>query len=245
MRNFKLTVAYDGSRYNGWQRQGNTSATIQGKIEDVLLRLFGKSVELHGSGRTDGGVHAVGQVASFKAETELSPREIMEYLNRYLPEDIAVTKAQEAEERFHARLCALRKTYVYRIWNMEYPDVFRRKYMYTVTDAVDAEKMREAARLLLGEHDFLGYSSLKRSKKSTVRRLDKIEITEDSGEIDIFFTGSGFLYNMARILAGTLLEVGTGQRTPGEGALALKTLNRNDAGETLPAKGLTLLSVEY
>lgn len=245
MNNFKLTVAYDGSRYNGWQRQGNTENTIQGKIEDVLGRLFGHKIEIHGSGRTDAGVHAKGQVASFKAETDLTAGEIKEYLNRYLPEDIAVISAENADPRFHARLNAKRKTYEYRIWNNEYPNVFERKYMYSVSQKIDTEKMREGARLLLGEHDFIGYSSVKKSKKSTVRCIDSIEITENNGEILMRFSGNGFLYNMVRIISGTLLETGFGKRSPAQCAVPLKTLDRKDAGETLPPKGLTLLQVEY
>lgn len=245
MNNFKLTIAYDGSRYNGWQRQGNTENTIQGKIEDVLSRLLNHKTEIHGSGRTDRGVHAKGQTASFKAETSLSPEEIKAYLNEYLPEDIAVTEVEAVDERFHARLSAKGKVYVYRIWNREYPNVFERKYMLDVPEPLDVEKMRLSAKLLLGEHDFIGYSSLKKIKKSTVRRIDNIDITDNDGEICIYFKGNGFLYNMVRIISGTLVEVGLRKRKIETVEDALKSLSRSDAGETLPAKGLTLVKVEY
>lgn len=245
MNNFKMIIAYDGSRYNGWQRQGNTGNTVQGKIEEILGRIFNHKIEIHASGRTDAGVHAAGQVASFKAETDLSPDEIKHLLNKYLPKDIAVCRVTAEDLRFHARLCVKRKTYVYRIWNEDYTDVFRRKYMYTVKDKIDIDEMRRASELLLGEHDFAGYSSLKKTKKSTVRRIDSIEITKNGGEISMRFTGNGFLYNMVRIMAGTLLEVGLGKRTAHRCALALQTLCREHAGETLPPSGLTLESVEY
>ena len=245
MSNFRLTIAYDGSRYNGWQRQGNTPNTVQGKIEAVLAQLFGHKIEVHGSGRTDAGVHALAQIASFHADTDLSAGDIRQYLNRYLPEDIAVTGAETAPERFHARLNAVRKTYVYRLWTRDYPNVFERKYMYTVDAAPDADRMREAAKLLLGRHDFIGYSSLKKTKKSTIRTIESIDITEHEGELRLTFTGDGFLYNMVRIISGTLLEVGLGEREPEVAALALKTLDRADAGLTLPARGLTLVNVEY
>ncbi len=245
MTNFKLTIAYDGTRYNGWQRQGNTPNTVQGKLEAVLGELFGRKIEINGSGRTDAGVHALGQVASFAAETELSPEEVRAYLNRYLPQDIAVTAAEEAPERFHARLLARRKTYVYRLWIRDWPDVFGRRYTYSVGAVPDAEKMRLAARELTGRHDFFGYSSLKKTKKSTVRTLESVSVEETGDELRLVFTGDGFLYNMARIISGTLLEVGLGQRDIAGAARALVTLDRADAGPTLPACGLTLISVEY
>lgn len=245
MNNFKLTIAYDGSRYNGWQRQGNTPNTIQGKIETVLTELFGHKIEIHGSGRTDAGVHALGQTASFAAKTNLTADEIMNYLNRYLPDDIAVTEAALAGPKFHAQLNVRRKTYMYRLWTESYPNVFERKYMYNVGARPDTEKMRRAAELLIGAHDFLGFSSLKKSKKSTVRTVESIEISDNGGEIRLIFTGSGFLYNMVRIMAGTILEAGFGKRPVEAAAIPLKTLSRSDAGETLPAGGLTLVKVEY
>ncbi len=245
MKNYKITVQYDGTRYNGWQRQGNTPNTIQGKIEDILEKMTGHKVEIHGSGRTDKGVHAKGQVASFKINTEISDDEILEYLNRYLPADIAVTELSRADERFHARLNVKRKTYLYRIHNSVIPDVFEHRFMYTVTETLDVEAMQSAAKEFLGEHDFEGFSSVKRFKKSTVRTIYSVGVQRFGDDVVFAVTGDGFLYNMVRIMAGTLLEVGTGRRGADTIAKVFETKNRELAGETLPGKGLTLLSVEY
>ncbi len=245
MKNFKLTVAYDGTRYSGWQRQGNAPNTVQGRIEAVLGEIFGHKIEIHGSGRTDAGVHALGQTASFAAETRLSPDELRVGLNRYLPQDIAVTAVEEMPERFHARLLARRKTYVYRLWIRDWPDVFGRRFTYGVGAMPNAEEMRLAAERLTGRHDFIGYSSLKKAKKSTVRTLESIRVEDAGDELRLVFIGDGFLYNMARIISGTLLEVGLGKRDIPGAARALTTLDRADAGPTLPACGLTLVSVEY
>ena len=203
MKNYKITVQYDGTRYNGWQKQGNTPNTIQEKFEQILYKLCGKETPVFASGRTDAGVHAIGQVANFKCNTELSVEELMAYLNRYLPSDIAVTAIEEADERFHSRLNAKTKTYEYRI-ALSKPDVFIRKYVYPVEEKPDLVKMREAAEQLLGKHDFKGFSSVGRSKKSTVRTIHSIRIEEDNQLLIIRICGSGFLYHMVRIIAGTL-----------------------------------------
>ncbi len=245
--NYKAVIQYEGTRYRGWQVQGNTDQTIQGKLETLLGRMAGEPVEVHGSGRTDGGVHAAGQVISFRCKVSMSPREICGYMNRYLPEDIAVLSVEEAAPRFHARLNAVRKTYVYTIWNSEIPNVFGRRFMTRIEEPLDVERMREAAGYLCGEHDFLAFSSLnpRRFKKSTVRRLDEIRIEQKEAVIRICFTGDGFLYHMVRILTGTLVEVGLGLRSPEEMDLLLKSGSRADAGRLMPPEGLTLLSVEY
>lgn len=245
--NYKAVIQYEGTRYRGWQVQGNTDQTIQGKLETLLGRMAGEPVEVHGSGRTDGGVHAAGQVISFRCKVSMSPQEICGYMNRYLPEDIAVLSVEEAAPRFHARLNAVRKTYVYTIWNSEIPNVFGRRFMTRIEEPLDVERMREAAGYLCGEHDFLAFSSLnpRRFKKSTVRRLDEIRIEQKEAVIRICFTGDGFLYHMVRILTGTLVEVGLGLRSPEEMDLLLKSGSRADAGRLMPPEGLTLLSVEY
>lgn len=245
--NYKAVIQYEGTRYRGWQVQGNTDQTIQGKLETLLGRMAGEPVEVHGSGRTDGGVHAAGQVISFRCKVGMSPQEIRGYMNRYLPEDIAVLSVEEAAPRFHARLNAVRKTYVYTIWNSEIPNVFGRRFMTRIEEPLDVERMREAAGYLCGEHDFLAFSSLnpRRFKKSTVRRLDEIRIEQKEAVIRICFTGDGFLYHMVRILTGTLVEVGLGLRSPEEMDLLLKSGSRADAGRLMPPEGLTLLSVEY
>ena len=245
MTNYRMTLQYDGTKYNGWQKQGNTKNTIQEKLETVLGKMTGHSVEIHGSGRTDKGVHAKGQVASFKIAGTFSAEEIKEYLNTYLPDDIAVTTLCEADERFHARLNAKRKTYAYRIWNSDVPNVFKHRFMYTVVESLDIENMRKAAKKLLGEHDFKGFSSVKRTKKSTVRTIYSVGVERFGDEIVFAVTGNGFLYNMVRIMAGTLLEIGLGKCSEDIVDEIFKTKNRELAGETLPGKGLTLLSVEY
>lgn len=245
--NYRAVIQYEGTRYRGWQVQGNTDQTIQGKLEALLGRMAGEEVEVHGSGRTDGGVHAAGQVISFRCKTGRSPEEIRDYMNQYLPEDIAVLSVEEAAPRFHARLNAVRKTYVYTIWNSAVPNVFGRRFMTRVEKPLDAERMREAARYLCGTHDFCAFSSLnpKRFKKSTVRRLDEVRIEQEGSMIRIYFTGNGFLYHMVRILAGTLVEVGMGLKKPEDVEQMLASGSRADTGRLMPPEGLTLLRVEY
>ena len=245
--NYRAVIQYEGTRYRGWQVQGNTDQTIQGKLEALLGRMAGEEVEVHGSGRTDGGVHAAGQVISFRCKTGRSPEEIRDYMNQYLPEDIAVLSVEAAAPRFHARLNAVRKTYVYTIWNSAVPNVFGRRFMTRVEKPLDAERMREAARYLCGTHDFCAFSSLnpKRFKKSTVRRLDEVRIEQEGSMIRIYFTGNGFLYHMVRILAGTLVEVGMGLKKPEDVEQMLASGSRADTGRLMPPEGLTLLCVEY
>lgn len=245
MQNYKMILSYDGTRYDGWQKQGNTGNTIQGKLEALLSRLNGEEVEIHGSGRTDAGVHALGQVVSFKLEKKWDCKELQQVCNRYLPKDIAVCSLEEAEPRFHARLNAVEKTYRYRILTSSVRNVFERHYVYEYGSPLDTKAMREAADMLIGEHDFQSFCSTKRSKKSTVRKLYEINIAEEGGEIILTFRGSGFLYNMVRILTGTLIEVGEGKRTPEEMSSILLAKDRTTAGFTAPAEGLMLISVNY
>lgn len=245
MNNYRLTVAYDGSRYSGWQRQGNTDGTIQGRIETALTEIFGHRIEINGSGRTDAGTHARGQTASFRGDTFLPPDRLLEEINRRLPGDIAVTGLELAPERFHARLSVKGKTYVYRIWTEPWPNVFERKFMYHLGKKPDTAAMEKAAALMCRRADFIGYSSLKKSKKSTVRTVRSIQVLDLGSEVRLVFNGDGFLYNMVRIMAGTLVEVGLGRRSAESVARPFETLNRADAGETLPAWGLTLEKVEY
>ena len=244
MYNFKLTIQYDGTRYNGWQRQGNTKNTIQEKFENVLSRMCGENVEIFASGRTDAGVHAESQVANFKCDTELDCHEIMDYLNYYLPADILVTSIEEVEERFHSRLNAVSKTYEYSIATKK-PDVFIRKYVYVTDEVPDVDKMMHASALFLGTHDFRGFSSVGKTKKSTVRTINSIDITYEQGIIKIIINGNGFLYNMVRILAGTLYEIGTGKLKESVIGEVFEDKNRERAGVTLPACGLKLIEVFY
>lgn len=243
--NYKLTIQYDGSRYDGWQKQGNTTNTIQGKLEGVLSRLVEGPVEVHGAGRTDAGVHALGQTASVKLPGNLPPEQVRDYLNSYLPEDIAVTEVEQAEDRFHARLSAKGKVYRYEIRLGTVGDVFRRKYQYRVAEPLDVTAMRAAAKTLTGTHDFRAFCSNKKYKKSTVRTVSAIDIAVDDTDMSITFRGNGFLYNMVRIMTGTLLEVGVGLRCAEEMEEILVSRDRARAGKTAPAQGLTLVQVEY
>ncbi len=245
MRNIKLVLRYDGTRYSGWQSQEHEENTIQGKLTAVLERMTGESIRLAGSGRTDAGVHALGQVANFRTESPFSCEKLKEELNQYLPEDMAVLSVEEADQRFHSRLNAVRKTYLYRIWNSPVHNVFERKYVYPLEQALDVEAMRQAADRLLGTHDFRAFSSYRRTKKSTVRTLEKITIEKNGEEIRLRFTGNGFLYHMVRILTGTLIEVGMNKKKPEDMDEILASLNRDKAGFTAPAQGLFLINVEY
>ncbi len=245
MKNYKITVAYDGTKYNGWQKQGNTKNTIQEKFENILERMTGQKVEVYGSGRTDKGVHAKGQVVSVKLDTDFDDNKILEYINKYLPEDISALDICEVDERFHARLSAKRKTYVYRIWNSPIHNAFEHKFLYTVEDELDIAKMQKTAEKFLGEHDFLGFSSVKKTKKSTVRTIYRSKVEKCGNEIKFIVTANGFLYNMVRIMAGTVLEAGLSKREPDSVFEIFETKDRSLAGTTLPGKGLSLLSVEY
>lgn len=245
MRNFMLTLSYDGSRYHGWQRQGNTENTIQQRLESALSRVLSQPVEISGSGRTDAGAHAKMQVASFKADTALTADEILAGLRALMPEDIAAHSLTDAPPRFHARLSCTGKTYVYRVQNSPVSNVFERKYMYRIDEELDLEKMRSAAKLLLGEHDFSAFCSNKRMKKSAVRRVDEIRIDALGSELRFTVSGNGFLYNMVRIIVGSLLEVGAQRMTQEALAAALKSKKRENAGPTAPACGLCLYEVRY
>lgn len=245
MPNYKLTLSYDGSRYNGWQKQGNTDNTIQQRLETLLTRLLAQPVEVAGSGRTDAGVHARMQVCSFRADTELSPAELLEGIRRYLPDDIAAESLELAPPRFHARLNCRRKSYVYRIWNSAEPNVFERKYLYFFPQALDADAMRRAAALLCGTHDYTAFCANRHMKKSAVRTVESIDIERIGGELRLTLTGDGFLYNMVRIIAGTLIEVGSGRRRAEEMPDILDSLDRGRAGFTAPPQGLFLWNVEY
>lgn len=242
--NYRIDIQYDGTRYNGWQKQKNTEQTIQGKIEAVLSKLCGVSIEIQGAGRTDAGVHALRQVASVHMNPSCTPDEIRAYLNRYLPEDIGILSVCPVPERFHARLHAVGKHYDYRIATDPALHIFERKYMYPFTETLDLASMKDAAAYLTGTHDFQCFCSRK-IKKSTVRRLDSIIFTELPGELCISYLGEGFLYNMVRILTGTLLEVGTGKRSADSLPDLFFSGVRENAGFTAPAQGLTLKEVFY
>ena len=245
MVRYKATISYDGTLFSGFQRQPN-ARSIQEEIEKTLLRLnSGTPVTVHGAGRTDAGVHAYGQVANFHTNCMMSVSEIKNYLTKYLPSDIGIVEVSEASERFHSRLNAKEKTYLYRIAIPGVSNVFERKYLWYFPETLDIKKMEEAASLLIGTHDFKGFSSIKKTKKSTVRSIYNIKIKKTKKEIQISYTGNGFLHNMVRILTGTLVEVGCGKIKPEDITKALESTKRSDAGITAPPQGLFLVSVEY
>ena len=245
MRNIRLTLQYEGTRYQGWQRQESSDNTIQGKLEKLLSQMCGEQIEIQGSGRTDAGVHAKGQVANFHTHSRMSPEEMQAYINEYLPQDIAVTQIAEASERFHSRLNACGKCYCYQVWNSSIPNVFLRRYALEFPDNLDIAAMQEAASYLIGEHDFKAFTSTKKGKKSTVRRIDEIKIERTGDLITFTFRGNGFLYHMVRILMGTLLEVGQGKREAQAVLEVLVSVKREMAGPLVPSKGLTLMEVFY
>ena len=245
MPNYRLTLCYDGTRWKGWQKQGNTDHTIQGKLETLLSRLLDQPIEVAASGRTDAGTHAKRQVVSFRAKTALTTQEILDGLRRYLPADIGAVSLEQVEPRFHARFSCTGKTYTYRIWNSDEPNVFERNYLYHLHETLDVPAMRRAAESLLGEHDFLGFAAAGGKTEDTVRTLYEASLLEDGKKLIICLRGSGFLYKMARAIAGTLLAVGEGRLPVEITARILSEKNHALCGETLPACGLTLDRVDY
>ena len=245
MRNIKLTVEYDGSRYQGWARLGKneSSNSISNKIIEVLEKMTGeRNIELFCGSRTEVGVHAYAQVVNFKTECSLKCQDIKYYLNRYLPMDIAVIDVREMPERFHAQLNAVSKTYIYRMTISEVPSVFDRKYMYHCFKTPDIKLMQQAAQNLIGKHDFKNFSTAKKSK-STVRNIRDIEIYGDSEEIQITIPADDFLHNMARLIIGTLLDIGLGNRKKDdiEKIFAGKAVS----SEPCDPKGLFLQEISY
>ena len=244
MRNLRLDICYDGTRYRGWQRLPGKDDTIQGKLETALSRILGEPIEISGSGRTDAGVHALGQVANFHCQSAMPAEEILQNLRRYLPEDIGIYSCRDVSPRFHARLNAKEKTYRYRIWNSDKPCVFARRFVSVMPEKLDVGAMEKAAEYLCGEHDFSAFCGNAKMKKSTVRFIRSIEIRREGEELQLFFTGNGFLHNMVRILVGTLVEVGRGERKP-ESVPELFGGKRAEAGFLAPGQGLCLMEVQY
>ena len=215
MRNIKLTIEYDGSRYQGWVRLGKNESTntISNKILEVIRKMTGEDVELFCGARTEVGVHAYGQTASFKANTDMKDYEIQHYLNRYLPMDIAIISVEDMPERFHAQLNAKSKIYIYRATISDVPSVFDFKYTFHCFRRPDMDAMKEAAQLLLGRHDFKNFSTVKHNK-STEREMYRIDIYDDGEEMQISMHADDFLHNMQRAIVGTLLDIGLGTRKP-------------------------------
>ncbi|WP_459129839.1 tRNA pseudouridine(38-40) synthase TruA [Guggenheimella bovis] len=241
MTNLKITLSYEGTRYSGFQRQGNTQNTIQAKLENVLSRIFEEEVEVVGSGRTDAGVHALMQVVNVKTKRRV-PENLFSLLNEYLPEDIRIQQIEEVDERFHARFHVKSKTYRYLIERGPENPLTRRFTLHD-EETIDVSKLKKASSLFLGTHDFLSYTDNKRSKKSTVRTIQKISIEEQGSLLSLEFTGDGFLYHMIRLIVGDLLLFSKGKLSLEaiEAKLCLEEGERNLA----PSHGLTLLRVEY
>lgn len=245
MRNIKITIEYDGTKYKGWQRLGDSDNTIQHKLEAVLSKMAGENIEITASGRTDAGVHATNQVANFRTDCTMSEHKMRSYCYEFLPEDIVVKSVEEVDLNFHARYNAKVKKYVYNICNNKAHNVFTRKYDYHVPLTLNVEKMRRAAEVLIGEHDFQSFTTLKTKKKSTVRDIYTINIVNEDGNIEISIQGNGFMKNMVRIIVGTLVEVGLGEKSVEEISIILEKKERKYAGHIAPAKGLFLEEVNY
>ncbi len=247
MNNFKMTIAYDGAKYKGWQKLGGDDAdkTVQGKIEAVLSKCFSRTIEINGASRTDAGVHALEQIANFKVKSQMHPREIALYLRTYLPEDISIKNVQEVDEKFHARFDAKSKTYVYQIWASEVLDPFKRKYVWHIAKKLDVDAMNVAAKAFLGTHDFTTFTNAKSKKKSMDRTIQNVEIQRDGAMLTIRITGDGFLHNMARKMVGMLVEVGLGEIQPERVTQAVEAKDRALNSPLAPAQGLFLEKVRY
>lgn len=245
MRNIKLTIEYDGKDFNGWQKQPD-KLNIQGTIERAIEAITGEKIDLNASGRTDAGVHSLGQVANFKTNSKIPIEKIPIAINTKLKKTIRIIKAEEVEERFHSRLSCKRKTYRYVINNSEFSSALYRNLECHIPQKLDIEKMRKAAKYFEGEHDFKAFKASGTSSKSSVRTIYKAEVLErEDGRILIELTGNGFLYNMVRIISGTLVDVGLGKIKPEDISKIIKEGKRENAGKTLPPYGLFLVKVEY
>ena len=244
MRNIKLTIEYDGTNYLGWQRQ-KVGNTIQGTLEEAIEVLTNETVETIGSSRTDAGVHAKGFVANFKTSSKIPADKYREAINHKLPDDIVILKSEEVDEEFHARYNAMGKTYSYTILNREVSSAINRNYVYHVKRRLDIEAMREACKYFIGTHDFASFKSSGSSVKTTVRTISELYLEEQEDIIKIYVTGDGFLYNMVRIIVGTLIMVGFNKIRPNEIENIIKEKDREKAGICVPAKGLVLERVYY
>lgn len=243
---YQIILSYDGKKYNGWQKQGNTTNTIQEKLEAMLSRRFGETVTVQGAGRTDAGVHALAQSASFSLSCPIERiSDTLQELNSYLPEDIRILKLIPQEERFHARLNASGKHYQYRLCTGTIQSPFERNYSLHVTEPLCLEKMQDAAREFTGTHDFIAFCSNKHMKKSSIRTIHKITFSQKNNILSIDFYGDGFLYHMIRILTGTLIEVGAGRMNVESISEILSKKDRALAGPCVPGKGLFLVEVYY
>ncbi len=244
MKRVKLTIAYDGTNYCGWQIQPN-GITIEEVINKALQKLTGEPILVIGASRTDSGVHAMGNVAVFDTETTIPPERIAMALNQRLPEDIVIIKSEEVALDFHPRYCDCSKTYEYHIINTRIPIPTKRLTNYFVSYNLNLDHMREAASYLVGEHDFVSFCNVRTDVENTVRTITALDIIENGNEITIRITGNGFLYNMVRIIVGTLIRVGRGFYTPEKVKEILEAKDRKAAGVTAPAHGLMLMEINY
>ncbi len=244
MKRVRLIVAYDGTNYHGWQIQDNGN-TIEAELNRALSDLFGEQIEVIGASRTDSGVHAMGNVAVFDTESPMPGEKIAYALNQRLPEDIRIRGSEEVPADWHPRHCKSRKTYEYRIYRGEFPMPVKRLYSHFTYHTLNVERMREAAAYLVGEHDFRSFCQSKAQVESTVRTVYELELEEQGADLVIRICGSGFLYNMVRIIAGTLMEVGQGKLAPESMPDILEARERAAAGPTAPARGLTLIKYEF
>lgn len=243
-KRIRLIVAYDGTNYHGWQIQNN-GITVEAELNRCLSDLLGESIEVIGASRTDSGVHALGNVAVFDTEARMPAEKISYALNQRLPEDIRIQKSEEVAADWHPRYCESRKTYEYRIYRGEFPMPVKRLYSYFTYRPLNVEKMKKAAKHLEGEHDFKSFCQTGAQVESTVRTVYSVDVEEQGADLVIRVCGNGFLYNMVRIIAGTLMEVGQGKRTPESMAEILEAKNRSAAGPTAPPCGLTLVKYEF
>ena len=243
MRTIKLVIEYEGTRYHGWQAQAGGN-TIQQVLADAIEAVVHEPARLHGSGRTDAGVHALGQAAHFQTCSSIPAAQLVHAINAHLPDDIAVISAEDVPETFHARYSARRKTYRYTILSRPLRPVLGRRFVHHIKRPPDVPRMRQAAQCLIGEHDFAAFETHSGGRNS-VRTVERLDITQDGRRITIEITANGFLYNMVRSIAGTLLEVGRGALEPADMQRILESKDRSQAGPTAPACGLCLVSVEY
>lgn len=244
MRNIKIVIEYDGKNFNGWQKQPD-KLNIQGEIERAIFEVTGEEVELIASGRTDAGVHSLGQTANFKMENEMPIEKIPLAINSRLKKSIRVKSAEEVEERFHSRYNCKGKKYKYVINNAPIESALYRDLELHISQKLDIQKMREAIKYFVGEHDFSAFKASGTSSKNSIREIYNAEIIEDGERIKIELTGSGFLYNMVRIISGTLVEVGLGKLEPNKIPEIIESKDRKNAGITLPPQGLYLVEVYY
>ena len=244
MKRIGIVVAYDGTNYAGWQIQPN-GVTIQGVLNETLSRLLGEDIQVMGASRTDAGVHSLGNVAVFDTNTRIPGEKISYALNQFLPEDIRIQLSEEVDPDFHPRYCDSEKTYQYRILNRRFPVPTERLYSYFYHYKLDVDLMREATSYLIGQHDFASFCGSGAQVRSTIRTITSMEVWRDGDIITIQVQGTGFLYNMVRIIAGTLIEIGNGQYPPETIRTILDARSREAAGPTAPAHGLTLVGIRY